>query len=162
MLTKEQRVEIMNKARAVKMEKNKLKTTSSDVPKKTKKQLKPLEIPEPVEAIEIVEPVKIVKPKKVKKEIEYKNLDVIPDKEPEYTEVVVEEEVIPAEPKKPKKKIIKKVIQEVHEESSEDTIEYEIEQRIIPKPKKQNIKPPETKPIPQKKPVVDGFSLFDY
>lgn len=180
-LTKEERVEIMNKARAVKMEKALLKKNdviTEPVKKAIRKKKVIAEEPEKVEVVEVIkEPkipevikggtsdilkvAKVVKSRK-KEVVNNLNLDDIHvkvDEEKEYSEVIIKEEVLPPPPKQAKKKVIKKVIQEVFEESSDESVELQVEQRIIPREKKE--KKQTITPIKQKV-VNDGFSLFDY
>jgi len=167
-LTKEERIELLAKARAVKSQNAKMK--------KEGKVVKEAIEPEPVVEVKVDVPIPETpepKPKKIYKKKdkpveEVNTLDIaeLPSKpvEKKYSEVVIEEEVVKAPTKLPKKKIIKKIIEEIHSDS-EDSVEYQYEKRKVIKPDKDYSKPV---PTPVKKNLVkiekkqSTINLFDY
>lgn len=168
-LTKEDRIKLLEKARAVKAENVKKRAMSGEpAPPKTIKvrAKKVVDVPEPEPEIEVkVEPPipeppapKLRKPRAKKEPEPVKSLDIskMSEKVPEeYDEVVYEEEVLPPPPRQ-RKKIIKKIIQE---EAPDDTeIEYQYETR--PAPKKVVIPKRTETPAPHR--PEPAFKLFDY
>ena len=172
-LTKEDRIKLLEKARAVKAENAKKRAMggvtapAKTIKNKAKKTVaEPEPAPEPEIEVKVEQPIpeppapKPQKNKVKKSEEPVKSLDIskLPEKvEEEYDEVIYEEEILPPPPRQ-RKKIIKKIIQE---EAPDDETEVEYQYVTRPAPSKKSVAPKRTEtPAPQR--PEPAFKLFDY
>jgi hypothetical protein len=138
-LTKEDRIALLEKARAVKASKKAERDAEKPIPKKgrppnTKPQSKILDLGDVADQTnveELTEDIKNMQVNKVEEPIQEKEL---PQQEEEQEEVEIIEEIIKRK-KKPKKKIIRRYIEPSSSEDEQEIIEEFIKKKSKAKPK---------------------------
>ena len=134
-LTKEQRIELLEKARAVKASKKAERDAEKPIPKKgrPKKETKSLDLGEVADETNVEELTEDIKNMEVKEEpvLESTNEMKLKTEQEEQDEVEIVEEIVKKK-KKPKKKIIRRYI-EPSSDSETEIIEEFIKKKKTPK-----------------------------
>jgi len=134
-LTKEQRIELLEKARAVKASKKAERDAEKPIPKKgrPKKETKSLDLGEVADETNVEELTEDIKNMEVKEEpvLESTNEMKLKTEQEEQDEVEIVEEIVKPK-KKPKKKIIRRYI-EPSSDSETEIIEEFIKKKKTPK-----------------------------
>ena len=163
-LTKEERIELLEKARAVKASKKAERDANKIPPKKgrpPKKEINTLNLDDVADETNVEELAEDIKNMEVKEVEEPTNVMELPQQNKEDDDVEVVEEYIKPK-KKPKKKIIRRYI-EPSSDSEQEIIEEFIKKK--PKPKAPKISPryepysrqPEPEPIKLTPPTLNLF-----